>query len=62
MYRRIAEYLRKHNMNVEQAFKKIDQDSSGLISSSEFRRFIESLDLDLSEIKIQSLVKGYFNG
>lgn len=55
MYRRIAEYLRKHNMNVEQAFKKIDQDSSGLISSSEFRRFIESLDLDLSEIKVKCL-------
>jgi len=55
VYRRIAEYLRKHNMNVEQAFKKIDQDSSGLISSSEFRRFIESLDLDLSEIKVKCL-------
>ncbi|EAR94381.2 EF hand protein (macronuclear) [Tetrahymena thermophila SB210] len=62
VYRKIAEYLRKHNLNVEEAFKKIDQDSSGLISSSEFRRFIESLDLDLSEIKIQSLIKGYFNG
>lgn len=53
VYRRIAEYLRKHNLDVEKAFHKIDQDNSGLISSSEFRRFIESLDLDLSEIKVE---------
>ncbi|EGR33535.1 hypothetical protein IMG5_049950 [Ichthyophthirius multifiliis] len=52
IYRKIAEYLRKHNLNVEQAFRKIDQDQSQLISSSEFRRFIESLNLDLSEKKV----------
>lgn len=43
VYRQIGDYLRRNNLTVEMAFRNIDRDNTGLISTDEFTKFIESL-------------------
>lgn len=48
IYRKLATYLRKINLNIETTFRKIDFDSSGFISFEEYQKFLLTAGLGLS--------------
>jgi len=63
IYRKIADYLRKANLSLFQAFQCIDRDGSGLISHEEFKKFIRSIEgnEELSEKELGLLVSNFAN-
>ena len=63
VYRKIADYLRKRNLSLMQAFQCIDRDGSGLISHEEFKRFIRGIEgcEQYSEKELIALVSNFSN-
>ena len=56
IYKKIGDCLRVMNINIEQAFKFIDQDKNEMISEIEFRKLLKSLHIILSDRETNLLV------
>ena len=57
IFKKIGEYLRKHNLTIHKCFNLIDEDNSQSVSVDELKNAIIRFQLDISDKELKVFLK-----